>query len=125
MNTTKHENHGAVAGQVDCRVRPAVAVEHGSDEHLTLLGAPWHWNLLHGVDRADMLGFGRACMEAERKRIADECRERARKLTHYERTAPVDQVTQARAARSALLDVAESVCAPAPKDTLIWRDGVR
>jgi len=22
MNTTKHENHGAVAGQVDCRVRP-------------------------------------------------------------------------------------------------------
>ena len=22
MNTTKHENHGAVAGQVDCRVGP-------------------------------------------------------------------------------------------------------
>ena len=22
MNTTKHESHGAVAGQVDCRVRP-------------------------------------------------------------------------------------------------------
>ena len=22
MNTTKHENHDAVAGQVDCRVRP-------------------------------------------------------------------------------------------------------
>jgi hypothetical protein len=77
MNTTKHENHGAVAGQVDCRVRPAVAVAHGSDEHLTLLGAPWHWNLLHGVDRADMLAYGRACMEAERKRIADECNEAA------------------------------------------------
>ena len=24
MNTTKHESHGAVAGQVDCRVRRAV-----------------------------------------------------------------------------------------------------
>jgi hypothetical protein len=23
MNTTKHDSHGAVAGQVDCRVRPA------------------------------------------------------------------------------------------------------
>lgn len=115
----------AVAGPVEPTVRPAVAVAHGSDEHLTLLGAPWHWNLLHGVDRADMLAYGRACMEAERQRIADECRDRARKLTHYERTAPVDQATQARAARSALLDVAESVCAPTPKDTPSWRDGVR
>lgn len=87
-------------------------VAHGSDEHLTRLGAQCHLNLLHGVDRADMLGFGRACMEAERKRIADECRDRARKLTHYERTAPVDQAIQARAARSSLLDVAEVVCAP-------------
>jgi hypothetical protein len=24
MNTTKHESHGTVAGQVDCRVRPLV-----------------------------------------------------------------------------------------------------
>jgi hypothetical protein len=29
-----------------------------------MLGVPWHWNLLHGVDRADMLGYGRACMDA-------------------------------------------------------------
>jgi hypothetical protein len=65
MNTEKQP---AVGGQVDGAVRPAVAVAHGSDEHLTLLGAPWHWNLLHGVDRADMLAFGRACMEAERER---------------------------------------------------------
>ena len=49
--------------------RPAVAVTHGSDEHLTLLGAPYHWPLLTGVDRADMLAFGRACMEAEREQI--------------------------------------------------------
>ena len=55
----------AGVGPVDGSVRP-VSVAHGSDEHLTLLGAPWHWNLLHGVDRADMLGFGRACMEAGR-----------------------------------------------------------
>ena len=34
---------------------------------------PWHWNLLHGVDRADMLAFGRACMEAERERCAALC----------------------------------------------------
>jgi hypothetical protein len=44
------------------------AIEHGSDEHLTLLGAPWHLNLLAGQDRADMLAFGRACMLAERDR---------------------------------------------------------
>lgn len=119
------QNLPAVEGPVDCDVRPAVAVAHGSDEHLTSLGAPWHWNLLHGVDRADMLAYGRACMEAERQRIADECRDRARKLTHYERTAPVDQVVQARAARSALLDVAEVVCAPTKRDTPTWRDGVR
>ena len=100
-------------------------IAHGSDEHLTLLGAPWHWNLLHGVDRDDMLAFGRACMEAERKRIANECQEMARKLTHYERTAPVDQWTQARAARSALLDVVAVVCAPTKQDTPTWRDGVR
>ena len=60
------QSNPAVLGPVESSVRPAVAVEHGSDEHLTLLGAPWHWNLLHGVDRADMLAFGRSCMEAER-----------------------------------------------------------
>jgi len=54
---------------LDGGVRPAVAVAHGSDEHLSLLGAQWHWNLLHSVDRADMLAFGRACMEAEREHI--------------------------------------------------------
>ena len=59
----------AVGSPVDRGVRPAVAVAHGSDEHLSLLGAQWHWNLLHGVDRADMLAFGRACMKAERERI--------------------------------------------------------
>lgn len=107
------------------RVAPAAEIEHGSDEHLAQIGAPWSWHLLHGVDRADMLAFGRACMEAERKRIADECNERARKLTHYERTAPADQWTQARAARSALLDVATVVCATTKQDTPAWRDGVR
>ena len=45
-------------------------IRHGSDEHLSLLGAPYHWNLLTGVDRADMLAFGRACMEVERERGA-------------------------------------------------------
>lgn len=65
------QNSPALVGQVERPVRPAVAEAHGSDEHLTALGAPWHWNLLHGVDRADMLGFGRACMEAERQRIPD------------------------------------------------------
>lgn len=43
---------------------------HGSDAHLTLLGAPWHFNLLTGQDKADMLAFGRACMEAEIERCA-------------------------------------------------------
>ena len=64
-----HTETPAVAGPVERPVRPAVAVAHGSDEHLTLMGAPWHRNLLHGVDRADMLAFGRACMDAERERI--------------------------------------------------------
>ena len=48
-------------------------IQHGSDEHLSLLGAPYHWNLLTGVDRADMLAFGRACMAAERERCAKLC----------------------------------------------------
>ena len=39
-------------------------IAHGSDEHLTLRGAPWHFNMLTGQDRKDMLAFGRACMEA-------------------------------------------------------------
>ena len=43
------------------------AIDRGSDEHLTLLGAPWHMNMLTGQDRADMLSFGRACMEGERR----------------------------------------------------------
>jgi len=58
----------AVLGPVEPSVRPAVAVAHRSDEHLTLLGAPWHLNMLTGQDRADMLAFGRACMLAERDR---------------------------------------------------------
>jgi hypothetical protein len=58
----------AVAVPVERPVRPAVAVAHRSDEHLTLLGAPWHLNMLTGQDRADMLAFGRACMLAERER---------------------------------------------------------
>ena len=62
-------NAPAVLGPVERPVRPAVAVAHRSDEHLALLGAPYHWNLLTGVDRADMLAFGRACMEAEREHI--------------------------------------------------------
>ena len=49
-------------------------IQHGGDEHLSMLGAPYHWNLLTGVDRADMLAFGRACMAAERKRIAAKLR---------------------------------------------------
>ena len=67
-----NRNSPAVLGPVEPTVRPR-AIEHGSDEHLTLLNAPWHWNLLHGVDRADMLAFGRACMEAERERCAALC----------------------------------------------------
>ena len=43
----------------------------GSDEHLTVLGAPWHLNMLTGQDRADMLAFGRACMLAERARCLE------------------------------------------------------
>lgn len=58
----------ALAGQVEPTVRPAVAVAHRSDEHLTLIGAPWHLNMLTGQDRADMLAFGRACMLVERDR---------------------------------------------------------
>lgn len=65
------DNRPAVGGPVQRPVRPAVAVAHGGDEHLTLLGAPYHWNLLTGVDRADMLAFGRACMEAERERWSE------------------------------------------------------
>ncbi len=34
------------------------------DKHLTLLGAPWHLNLLTGQDRQDMLSFGRAVWAA-------------------------------------------------------------
>ena len=62
MNT--QEQH-AGADPVHQTVRQ---LAHGSDEHLTLLGTPWHWNLLVGPERADMLAFGRACMEAERNR---------------------------------------------------------
>ena len=58
----------AGASPVERRVRPAGAVAFGSDKHLTLIGAPWHLNMLTGQDRADMLAFGRACMEAERER---------------------------------------------------------
>jgi len=65
MNETEQP---AVAGPVEPTVRPAVAVAHRSDKHLTLLGAPWHLNLLTGQDRADMLAFGRACMLVERDR---------------------------------------------------------
>lgn len=112
---------GANAG----RVAPAVEVEHGSDEHLAKLGEPWSWHLLHGVDRADMLAFGRACIEAERKRIADECQKRAFELMHYQRTAPADQALQARSAMNALRDLAATACATAKHDTPTWRDGVR
>lgn len=62
------QNLPAVEGPVDCDVRPAVAVAHRSDEHLTLIGALWHLNMLTGQDRADMLAFGRACMLVERDR---------------------------------------------------------
>ena len=62
------ETTGAVEAPLEAPVRPAVAVAHRSDEHLTLIGAPWHLNLLTGQDRADMLAFGRACMLVERDR---------------------------------------------------------
>jgi hypothetical protein len=58
----------AVGAPLERHVRPAVAVAHRSDEHLTLIGAPWHLNMLTGQDRADMLAFGRACMLVERDR---------------------------------------------------------
>jgi len=60
------------AGCVDCNEAVAMTTkpEHGSDLHLSLLGAQWHLNLLTGQDRADMLAFGRACMAAERERCA-------------------------------------------------------
>lgn len=70
---TPTENRPAVVGPVERQVRP-VSVAHGSDEHLTFLGAPQHLNLLTGQDRDDMLAFGRACMDAERRRTADENR---------------------------------------------------
>ena len=42
-------------------------------KRLTLIGAPWHLNMLTGQDRADMLAFGRACLMAERERCAIVC----------------------------------------------------
>ena len=62
-----HENRPAVVGPFERQDKP-VSVAHGSDEHLTFLGAPQHLNLLTGQDRDDMLAFGRACMDAERER---------------------------------------------------------
>jgi hypothetical protein len=79
-------------------------VAHGSDEHLTLLGVPWHWNLLHGVDRADMLAFGRACMDAERKRAALVCDDEARIRAEAGNAHPEDSDSRSRcfaAARAA------------------------
>lgn len=67
MSTTHTADSQAVAGQVERTVRQR-PVEYGSDEHLTLLGSAWHLNLLTGVDLADVLAFGRACMAAERER---------------------------------------------------------
>ena len=42
MNTTKDENHGAVAGQVDCRVRrPAAVPEYTDDQKAAAFDALW------------------------------------------------------------------------------------
>lgn len=43
-------------------------ITYASDEHLTLIGAQWHLNMLVGKDRADMLAFARACMAQEAAR---------------------------------------------------------
>ena len=104
----------AVAVPVERPVRPAVAVAHRSDEHLTLLGAPWHLNLLTGQDRADMLAFGRACIDAEGKRIADVCNERAGQLKHHERIMPAHQSAQAKAAMNAYRMMAAEILWPTP-----------
>jgi hypothetical protein len=45
-------------------------IKHGSDLHLALIGSAWHLQLLDEQDQADMLAFGRACMEVEREWIA-------------------------------------------------------
>jgi hypothetical protein len=76
-------------------------VEYGSDEHLTLLGSAWHLNLLTGVDLADVLAFGRACMEAERERWVTACCAAyadAMGRSGRERTAAADAVMAIRRA---------------------------
>ena len=40
-------------------MKQPIKVTPGSDEHLTLMMAPWSLNMLTGKDRADMLAWGR------------------------------------------------------------------
>jgi hypothetical protein len=63
-----------------------IVVDYGSDEHLTLIGAPLQWNSLTDVDRADMLAFGRACIEAEREACATIVEKHERGGSYHTRT---------------------------------------
>lgn len=47
-------------------IRPK-RIERGSVEHMAMLGAPWHFNMLRGHEFRDVMAFGQACYAAGTK----------------------------------------------------------
>ena len=91
--------------------RKATKIEAGSDMHLTLLGAPMHWNLLTGQDRADMLAFGRAVWQASRTQVLEEVFALVGEL-HATQSAPLSTRFLYDSAISAAQDAIRSLATP-------------